>query len=229
MSTAFWRSFGMFETLDDGTLSIISGLAQRRQWQAGETIFHRGDPGDYLIALADGRVRLSVGTARGRELVLRMAEPGELLGEIALLDAAPRSADAVAAINTVGYVLHRNQLGPVIQSGPAFLQAVTHYLCRRLRETTDQMEGIALYGLEARLARFILFTLRQIHGDDIPPDPVLRFEISQSDIAAVLGASRPKVNRALQCLRDLGALQKENDAMICDVATLEQLAEPDHG
>jgi len=104
--------------------------------------------------------------------------------------------------------------------------AVTAYLCRRLRDTTDQLEGIALYNLELRLARFLLFALRQIHGDEIPDAPRLSLDLSQSDLAAVLGATRPKVNQALQRLRDAGAVSREGHVMTCDVAALRDLAEP---
>ena len=96
-----------------------------------------------------------------------------------------------------------------------------------LRDTTEQLEGIALYNLEARVARLLLFTLRHFHGDELPPNPMLRLEINQSDIAAVLGASRPKVNRALQALRDSGAVRRDGNAMECDVAALQRLAEPE--
>ena len=223
---SFWRSFLMFEDLDSPTLEQIAAKAVRRDWTAGNTIFRRGEPGDYLIALAEGQVRLSLGTAQGRELVLRHAEPGDLLGEMALFDAEPRSADAVAARPTAGFVLHRTAFQQIAGQNPQLMVAVSAYLCRRLRETTDQLEGIALYNLEARLARFLLFTLRQIHGDDMPDAPSLRLNISQSDLAAVLGATRPKVNQVLQTLRDCGAVSRDGSVMTCDVAALRDLAEP---
>ena len=224
--TAFWRSFLMFEGLDTPTLDQIAARAVRRDWAAGETIFRRGEAGDYLVALAEGRVRLSLGTAQGRELVLRHAEAGDLLGEMALFDAEPRSADAVAAVPTAGFVLHRAAFQQIADQTPALMVAVTGYLCRRLRETTDQLESIALYNLEARLARFLLFTLRQIHADDLPDSPSLRLEFSQSDLAAVLGATRPKVNQALQALGDQGAIVRAGGVMTCHVAALRELAEP---
>jgi CRP-like cAMP-binding protein len=223
---AFWRSFLMFEDLDGPTLEQIAARAVRRDWTAGSTIFRRGEPGDYLVALAEGRVRLSLGTAQGRELVLRHAEPGELLGEMALFDAEPRSADAVAAGPTAGFVLHRTAFQEIAGRNPALMVAVSAYLCRRLRDTTDQLESIALYNLEARLARFLLFTLRQIHGEDMPDAASLRLELSQSDLAAVLGATRSKVNQVLQTLRDSGVVTREGSVMVCDVAALRDLAEP---
>lgn len=224
---ALWRSFAMFDGLEDATLACIAGAAMPREWPAGTMLFQRGDAGDYLVAIRTGRVRLSIGSAQGRELILRHANPGDLLGELALFDAAPRSADATAAVATSGYVLHRAGFLAVADAAPALMQSVTRYLCTRLRETTDQMEGIALYPLEARLARFFLFTLRQVHGADMPPDPSLRLDITQSEMAAVLGASRPKVNRALHALRDAGAVVRQGDVLLCRVDSLLRLSEPE--
>ena len=222
---ALWRSFRLFEPLEENVLLQVAEAAQRRQWRAGSTLFQRGEPGEYLVALTSGRIRLAVGTAQGKELVLRHAEAGDVFGELSLFDGAPRSAEATALVDSEGFVLSRREFESIATREPGLSIAVTHYLCRMLRDTTEQLEGIALYNLEARVARFLLFTLRQIHGDDLPPNPLLRLEINQSDIAAVLGASRPKVNRALQALRDSDILQKNGEAMECDVALLLQVAD----
>lgn len=226
INQALWRSFRLFEALDENVLQQVANAAQRRQWSAGMILFQRGEAGEYLVALTSGRVRLSVGTPQGKELVLRHAEAGDVFGELSLFDGAPRSAEATALVATEGFVLSKRDFEAIATREPSLRIAVTHYLCRMLRDTTEQLEGIALYNLEARVARFLLFTLRQIHGDDLPPNPLLLLEINQSDIAAVLGASRPKVNRALQSLRDAGILQKSGEAMECDVAKLLQIADP---
>jgi len=222
---ALWRSFRLFEALDTPVLAQIIAAAQPRQWTAGTTLFQRGDAGEYLVALTSGRIRLSVSAAHGKELVLRHAEGGDVFGELSLFDGAPRSAEATALVASDGFVLSRRDFETIAAREPGLRIAVAHYLCRMLRDTTEQLEGLALYNLEARVARFLLFTLRQIHGDDLPPNPLLQLEINQSDIAAVLGASRPKVNRALQSLRDAGILQKTGEAMECDVAALSQIAD----
>lgn len=223
---AFWRSVPLFSGLADGSLGALAALARRRAWTAGEVLFQRGDPGDWLVVLAEGRVRLSLGTPGGRELVLRHAEAGDCLGELALLDGAPRSADATAIAPVGGWILSRADWQAQAAADPALMQAALGWLCQRLRETTDQLESIALYDLQARAARFLLFTLRQLHGDDLPPQAALRLGISQSEIAAVLGASRPKVNRALQALEEAGALVRAEGVITCDTAALADLAEP---
>lgn len=226
VNQAVWRSFRLFEGVNADVLAEVAEAAHRRAWTAGAVLFQRGDAGDYLVALVSGRIRLGVSTAQGRELVLRHAEPGDIFGELSLFDGAPRSAEAVALVASEGFVLGKRDFEQIADRQPSLRIAVTQYLCRMLRDTTEQLEGIALYNLEARVARFLLFTLRQIHGDDLPPMPLLRLEINQSDLAAVLGASRPKVNRALQALRDTGVVQRSGAAMQCDVAELLRIADP---
>ena len=225
---AFWRSFDLFAGLDPAALEALAGLAQRRQWQAGETLFQRGDPGDWMLALAEGRVKLTLTTPSGRELTLRFAEAGDSLGEFALVDGEPRSADATALEPSSGWVLDRLRFAALAEAHPALGLSVARYFSRRLRATTEQLEGIALYQLEARLARFLLFTLRQLNGPaDLPPEAALRLEISQSELAAVLGASRPKVNRALQSLQVLGAIRREGEVWQLDLPALRAAADPE--
>lgn len=225
----FWRSFPMFAELDAGVLAALAGVAVPQVWPAGTVLFQRGDPGDWMVALESGRVRLSLVTRTGRELTLRHAGPGDTLGELALFDGEPRSADATALVATTGHVLHRRDLEALARSHPGLMQGVARYLSRRLRETTEQLESIALYSLEARLARFVLFTLRQLDGDELADTAHLALDISQTELATLLGASRPKVNRALAALAEAGALVREGAAWRCDVAALEALAEPGDG
>ena len=224
---AFWRSFDLFAGLAPAALEALAGHAQRRQWQAGETLFQRGDPGDWMLALAEGRVKLTLTTPSGRELTLRLAEAGDTLGEFALVDGEPRSADATALEPCSGWVLDRLRFAVLAEAHPALGLSVARYFSRRLRATTEQLEGIALYHLEARLARFLLFTLRQLNGPDLPPEAALRLEISQSELAAVLGASRPKVNRALQSLQELGAIRREGEVWQLDLPALRAAADPE--
>ncbi|MCF1710615.1 Crp/Fnr family transcriptional regulator [Tabrizicola sp. J26] len=224
---AFWRSFPMFENLGDETLAALSEVAVAREWPAGAVLFLRGEPGDYLLAIAEGRVKLSLVTPGGRELALAIAEPGTIIGEMVLFDEDPRSADGTALTATCGYVVDRAAFRSVAERHSDLMEGVARFLCRRLRDTNDKLESIALYGLDARLARFLLFTLRQIHGDDLPDKARLRLAITQSDLAAVLGASRPKVNRALQALIEDQAIQREGEVLICDPARLRELADPD--
>ena len=203
-SLAFWRSFPIFEEFSKELVAEVAGLAQWRRWPAGTVIFQRGDEGNYMILVTEGRIKLSLITSQGKELSLRHLEPGTLLGEMAVIDGEPRSADAAATVATEGYVIGKTEFMNFITRNPEAAEAVMRYLCRRLRETTDQLETIALYDLDSRVARFFLATLKQIHGDDLPDEASLHIALSQTEIAGILGAA--PVPLVAQWLADRGGL-----------------------
>lgn len=221
---AFWRSFDMFAGLGPAATDALAHAMQRRVWGAGEVMFQRGDQGDWMALIETGRVKLTLLTAQGRELVLRHASSGDSLGEMSLLDGEVRSADATAMSDVTAWVLDRARFAEVSGVHPAIILATARYFCLRLRETTEQLEGIALYPLEARLARFFLVTLRQLNGDALPQTAVITLDFSQSELAAFLGASRPKVNRALQVLQEMGALTRVDEHWRVDVPKMQTLA-----
>lgn len=73
-SPAFWRSFPIFEEFDKETLTELAGIATYRRWPAGTVIFQRGDEGNYMVVVVSGRIKLSLFTPQGRELMLRQHE-----------------------------------------------------------------------------------------------------------------------------------------------------------
>jgi CRP/FNR family transcriptional regulator, cyclic AMP receptor protein len=226
-SLAFWRSFPIFESFDDSLIQSINAIAALRKWSAGATIFQRGDEGNHMIALASGRIKLSLLTPVGKELTLRHLEAGSILGEMAILDGSPRSADATASLPCEGYVITKRDFQTLLSKEPDAAMAVIAYLCNRLRETTDQLETIALYDLDSRVARFFLSALRQIHGDALPESASLQSGLNQTEIASILGASRPKINRAILALEEAGAINRTGNVILCHSRRLQLLAEPD--
>ncbi|UYN99204.1 MAG: Crp/Fnr family transcriptional regulator [Devosia sp.] len=224
---AFWRSFPIFEDFSAEAIAELNAAAIPRKWGMGEVIFQRGDHGDHLVAVAEGRIRVALLTPSGRELTLRHAGPGEILGEMSLLDDAPRSADAVAAIASAGFVVLREQFERLMRTHPELQQPLIRYLSRRLRETTDQLESIALFDVRLRLARFLLLSLNQAFDNDVPDTPRLRLDLSQGEIASMLGASRPKVNRAILALEEDGAIARDGHVLTCDPAILHDIVAAD--
>lgn len=217
--------FSLFRGLSQETLSELAAAMNMRSWPAGSVLFQRGDEGDYLLAVVEGRLRLLLCGAHGRDLMLKQIEPGDVVGELAVIDGQPRSADAVAVEPVRALVLHRDRFLGVANRRPDLGMAVARTLCEMLRSTNFQMESIALYDLQMRVIRFFLFSLHQIHGDVLPEEGVLRLHLSQADLSSVLGASRPKINQALQALIVAGALRRDGDTIICAVGRLRTLAE----
>ncbi|MCD2183602.1 Crp/Fnr family transcriptional regulator [Rhizobium sp. TRM96647] len=227
-STAFWRSFPIFEGFNKETIADLATIANYRKWKAGTVLFQRGDEGTYLIVVISGRIKISLLTPQGKELTLRHLEAGSIFGELAILDGQPRSADATAMIATEGYVISKRDFLEVLTRNAQSYQSIIHYLCTKLRETTEQLETIALYDLDSRVARFFLAMLRNIHGNELPESANLQLALSQTDIASIVGASRPKINRSILTLEDVGAIRRNTDGIIfCHTGRLLSVAEPE--
>jgi CRP/FNR family transcriptional regulator, cyclic AMP receptor protein len=191
-----------------------------------EMLFARGDPGTHLYLVSEGQIRLAIGTSEGRELSFQIVGPGDLFGEIALLDGQSRSASATARAATTAFSLDRIAFNRLRAAHPSISDAVISYLSRRLREVSDKLEALALYPLENRLARFLLTALQG------RPDPVgrrtpLELLYSQGELAMLLGASRPKLNAALGALERAGAIRRTSDRLFCDRAKLAQIGQWD--
>ena len=214
----------LFGALEEGDRKVVAQEMRETSFGSGQSIFSRGDEGRDIYLLTTGRVRLSVLTAEGRELSFAHAEPGHIFGEIAVLDGGVRTADATAVTKVSAYTLSKGALTRLIHDRAIVREAVIRFLCRRVREADHQLEGIALYPIEVRLARFFLATARQ-KGDAHPgAKVVIDLPISQSELALLIGASRPKVNAALALLEDGGAIARKDTRFTCDIDELEAIA-----
>ena len=224
-SGALLTRCALFAGAAGGDIQALAAIATTSSWPAGAMIFQQGDPAEFLIIIASGRIRLGLTTAGGKELTLRHAAQGDVVGEMGVLDHEPRSADATADSATTGLVIRRAALIRLLADHPDLSIAVIRYLIKRLRETTYQLESVALYELSARVARFLLASLRQIHGDGLPENVSLKLDLGQGEIAAILGASRPKLNRALAELEGRGAIRRDGKSMNCNIEHLTEAAE----
>lgn len=220
----------IFAGLEPKDRDAIADLARRRTVSAGTLLFQRGDPGREMLVVGEGRVRLSVLSAEGRELSLRHAGPGSLIGEISVLDGAPRTADAVAATDVTLWSIAKADLDRLAAVRPTLLGVFVRALCAKLRDTTDQLESVALYRLDARLARFLIGLCRQAAGRERSGGTIqIDLALNQSEIADVIGASRPKVNRAFVDLEAAGAVVRSGSGLTCRLGRLQAIAEGSEG
>jgi CRP-like cAMP-binding protein len=218
----------LFAGLDVDDRAACAARFREVRFAKGEMLFARGDPGTHLYIVSEGQVRLAITTGDGRELSFQIVAPGDLFGEISVLDGHTRSAEATALLPTVLYSLERSEFARLRSANPKITDAVIAFLCTRLRNVSDKLESIALYPLEVRLARFLLAALR---GRPSSPGRRLPLDIqySQSELALLLGASRPKINLALGALESAGAIGRTSDRLFCDsskLATIAQIDEP---
>jgi CRP/FNR family cyclic AMP-dependent transcriptional regulator len=209
----------LFKGLSADELAACIPSFRETKFKKGQALFVRGEDATGLYLVAEGRVRLAIATEDGRELSFRHATAGELLGEIAALDGGTRSADATALTAVTAYRLDKDDFRKLRIARPALSERLISFLCGRLRDTSGQLESIALHPLHVRLARFFLIAL-----GDRKPEPGKRIPLelgmSQSELALLLGASRPKINEALGKLEEVGAINRTIDRIFCDPAKL---------
>lgn len=214
----------LFASLDEAGRGLVAQEMREANYEPGQVIFSRGDAGNELHLVVKGRVRLSVLTSDGRELSFAHAEPPTIFGEIAVFDGGKRSADATAVNKVQTYTLSKAAFHRLMASKPAIAESAIRFLSSRLRDADEQLEAIALHPIEARLARFFLTAARQKDASGKSEKVTLSLPISQSELALLVGASRPKVNAALSMLEAEGAIERKGQQIICDVDTLGSLA-----
>lgn len=199
----FLGGLSLFAGVSEAALADLAKVAAPQTWPANKLLFQRGDPSTYIVAMEHGHVRISLQTLGGRELVLQHVRGAATVGEVGVLDGSTRTADATIAAQTSGYLIDRRDYTELGVRYPELAQAAIRHLCGLVRYTTDHIETIALYGLRARVARFLLSS-SLVPGAG--PGPAL--DLNQSEIADLLGSSRSKVNGALGELEAHGAIER---------------------
>jgi CRP-like cAMP-binding protein len=177
----------LFAAFQPAELDRLASSLVERRYADRQTIFSRGDAGSCLMILFLGRVRVGVTSADGREILLSVLERGQVLGELALLDGKPRSADATALGDCLLLSLDRSHLLPVLRRSPEAALRLFEIVCARLRAADEQLEGAVLMSVPARLARLLLENAEGGAGR-------IELGLSQGDLARLIGASRQKVN-----------------------------------
>jgi CRP-like cAMP-binding protein len=185
----------LFRGLSATTLDQIARLGVRRTVERDAVIFAQSDPGDALYGVMTGRVRISASSAAGKEMFLNIMEPGDIFGEIALLDGRPRSAAATAMSASELFVVTREQFLGLLAREPQLVDHLLQLLCGRLRWVSGFAEESALLSVPARLARRLL-SLGKLHGHETRAG--IELKVSQEEVARFLGLSRQIVNQYLQ-------------------------------
>ncbi|MBB5784151.1 Crp/Fnr family transcriptional regulator [Nonomuraea jabiensis] len=210
----------LFRVLGESGIENTARAGIARRYRAGQIIIHQGDPGESLYVVLDGLVKVVFTTEHGDEIVLNMLGRGDTFGELALLDNSPRSASIVTVRPAWVFALPRARLLELMREHPGLADEFLRMLGHMVRRLTDQAADLAFLDLGGRLAKLLL-QLADKHGQDhgVVDLPGL----TQSDLAALIGASRPAVNRALQSLvaRNLIAV-KGRAITLLDVAALRK-------
>jgi CRP/FNR family transcriptional regulator, cyclic AMP receptor protein len=185
---------------------------------AGEVIFREGDPGDSLYIIEDGAVAIRLVSADGKELELAKLSRGDVFGELALLDGAPRSAEARALTRTKLLSLRRLDFQRALRTDSRLAEALLATLAPRLRRDAEAAREAAFLDVPGRLARALLRL-----ADAAPDDQQLTPPVSQADLARMIGSTRETVNRWLGRYEELHVLRREGARIaILDVEHLRR-------
>ncbi len=216
----------IFSFLSEEERKTLLSAAREETFAAGQIVFQRGDAGDYGLLVLSGRLRISIGDPDGKEIMLSMAEQGAFVGEMALLDGQPRSADVQAEEKSFCLRIGREDFLSIVRKNGEAMAALVRLLSARVRRTTEQLEMIALQGLPARLARYLLQLAAQ-DGKETAGGVRLSAGLTQSDIAEHLAASREGINKLLSLWQGRGliALLPQQDMVLKDLPALQEMAE----
>ena len=199
----------------------IASRSVQISFAKGKELLVQGDPGDMMLILTEGTARVSMLTAGGREIVLAYAEPGAVLGEIALLDGGERTASVTATSAGSALQLGRNALKDFAASHPEFTWSLMQQLARRLRTADQTIESDRAYASGPRLARYLK---RLIRKDSV--EKTHRVELSQTELGNFAGMSREHINRQLRSWEESGVISLEQGRVrVLDAEMLEDISE----
>ena len=223
MSTAnLLRNVPFFASLAEDEIRALTTGLRRRPFGRGVIIFHKDSPGEILYIIESGKVRTFCLSDWGREMALDLYGPGEVFGELSLLDGLPRSTGAIAIENTVTYTLKRNELLRCTQAYPSIAIGIIEMLAARLRYATNYAEHLTFLDVHGRVAARLL-DLAERYG--VQKEGVeIRVRLTQSDLGSWVGATRERVNKVLGTFRDRGLIRIDGLTItVLDPAELRKL------
>lgn len=195
----------LFAGLSTGELEALEASMRRRRYPRGEFIFRQEDPGATCYIVEAGRVKIAITSPDGRQITLALLGPGDLFGEMALLDGEPRSADALAAEPSQLLMLHQNALLDFLRSHPETSLKLLAALAQRLRRTDQLLQDLVFLNVPGRVAKVIL-ELAESQEPPAPGGKMVTPRLTQGELAALVGTTRESVNKWLGFYQDRGLL-----------------------
>src|SRR5688572_27456662 len=203
-----------FGGLEADALERLASSMRTRRFRRGEVIFHIGDPGDALFVIVSGEVKISLPSDTGEEAILATLGPGEFFGELALLDGAARSASASALSATETVVLPRDRFRELIATEAAVRDALLAAIAGELRRLTTHVEELHFLDITGRLAARLV-RLAKDSGTTLPDGGIrLRTNLTQGDLAAMVGCTRQSVNKLLGQFTDDGLVRQDREGIV---------------
>lgn len=206
------RKVQCFSGLSDKELEVLSSCLVKRTFGRGMILFHKGSPGQSLYIIESGKVRIFLLSEMGQEISVNVYGPGDVLGELALLDGLPRSAGAMVMERTVAYTLYREDFLRCLDRCPGLARGIIRELTARLRYTTACMENLAFLDVHGRVAAKLLELADRfgLQGEGIE----IEMRLTQAELATWVAARRESVNKVLGVFRDQGLIDINGQQII---------------
>jgi len=214
--------------LPDATLDGLIRKGHRKEFVKGDIIYRRGEPGDTLMVVLSGRVKIANVNADMREVVLCFQGAGEVVGEMAVLYSKQRTADIVALEHTEGLVIPGRDLLAALTANPGAMIEMGQMLCEKLRTASAIIEDSTL-AMQGRAAKGLLRLANQ-HGRRMQDGSIhIDLMLTQDDLGRYLGLSRANVSRQLRQLKNINVIRIEAaHVIITNEQGLANVAETPH-
>jgi CRP/FNR family transcriptional regulator, cyclic AMP receptor protein len=202
----------LFAALDVESATSLEAAMTTRSVPRGHVVFREGDPGDRLFVVLDGKVKIWRAAPDGRENLLAVLGAGEMFGELSLFDPGPRTASVSAVTDSRLASLGHDGLRPILDRpgvGGQLLQA----LAQRLRRTNESLADLVFTDVPGRVAKALL-DLAEKFGTETAEGTRVQHDLTQEELAQLVGASRETVNKALSEFASRGWLQLEGRTVL---------------
>jgi CRP/FNR family transcriptional regulator, cyclic AMP receptor protein len=213
MQPALFRKLSLFAELDDRELASIAGVAKTRRYAKDDVIFHADESGDVFCVIREGKVKITMISPEGKEIILSMMGPGDFFGEMALLDSRPRSANVVALEDTTVVALSRDAFRAHLTAHPHTAVNILGELAHRLRRADETIAQLALHDVESRLSRTLL-RLAHEDGETVDSGLLLKKRPTQQDLANMVGSCRETISRTFTSMIKRGLLLPRGRALV---------------
>jgi CRP/FNR family cyclic AMP-dependent transcriptional regulator len=203
----------LFAALEDEDAAELRASMTEVSLERGDSLFHEGDPGDRLYVVIEGKIKLHRSSNDGRENMLAVLGPSEMFGELSLFDPGPRTATATALTDVRLLGLGHQDLQPWLNGRPKVALSLLRAIARRLRRTNESLGDLVFSDVPGRVAKALLDLSRRF---GVPAEEGIHVahDLTQEELAQLVGASRETVNKALADFASRGWLRLEARAVV---------------
>ena len=215
---------GIFQGVEPSAVSALTKQLQPVDFPRGHTVFAEGEPGDRLYIIVSGKVKIGRRSPDGRENLLTIMGPSDMFGELSIFDPGPRTSSATTITEVRAVSMDRDALGAWIQDRPKIAAQLLRVVARRLRRTNNNLADLIFTDVPGRVAKQLL-QLAQRFGTQEGGALRVTHDLTQEEIAQLVGASRETVNKALADFAHRGWIRCEGKSvLISDSDRLARLA-----